>query len=196
MTKAYIFDIDDTLFYRYSLEMLPGVKQFFSTLPNDRLVFLVTNQGGVGMRYWSAQMSNIETDWREPTGNKEVDKYPTEQSVFDRLDAIVAILNRYSDGVQILPFVSFSYVSKKGNWGPFPPLIKVEDPVNWEKRMRKPNPGMLLRAKKLAEQHLQRDVDHQEFIMIGDRDEDRDAAKNAGMPFEWASVFFRPYGRK
>lgn len=49
---------------------------------------------------------------------------------------------------------------------------------------RKPNPGMLLEAKDLA------GVGLDEMLMVGDRPEDEQAAKNAGIAFMWARDFF------
>lgn len=51
-------------------------------------------------------------------------------------------------------------------------------------RRRKPNPGMILDAAKDL------DIDLQTSIMVGDRDSDEQAAKNAGVPFAWADDFF------
>jgi D-glycero-D-manno-heptose 1,7-bisphosphate phosphatase len=46
---------------------------------------------------------------------------------------------------------------------------------------RKPNPGMLLFA-----YYYFANKGADEFLYVGDRTEDRDAAKNAGLPFLWA----------
>lgn len=49
---------------------------------------------------------------------------------------------------------------------------------------RKPNPGMLLEGMK----HV--GVEASETLFVGDRDEDEQAAKNAGVDFVWAKDFF------
>ena len=49
---------------------------------------------------------------------------------------------------------------------------------------RKPEPGMILEAKEIA------GVELSEIVMIGDRTEDEDAAKNAGVAFVLAATFF------
>jgi len=49
---------------------------------------------------------------------------------------------------------------------------------------RKPGPGMLLQAMRHFE------IDRQDTIMIGDREEDKSAAENAGTSFMWAWDFF------
>lgn len=49
---------------------------------------------------------------------------------------------------------------------------------------RKPAPGMILEAMKLA------DVEASETLMVGDRSEDEAAAKAAGVDFVWAKDFF------
>lgn len=48
----------------------------------------------------------------------------------------------------------------------------------------KPNPGMIhAAAKDLG-------IDLKKSIMVGDRDSDKEAARNAGVKFHWAHVFF------
>lgn len=49
---------------------------------------------------------------------------------------------------------------------------------------RKPNPGMLLHLMKNAE------VQPSDTLMVGDRPEDEDAAKQAACDFMWADTFF------
>lgn len=49
---------------------------------------------------------------------------------------------------------------------------------------RKPNPGMLLDAMEDFE------ATPEETLMVGDRKEDEEAAKNAGCDFVWANIFF------
>ena len=51
--------------------------------------------------------------------------------------------------------------------------------------LTKPNPGMLLKAKK------ELNIDLTKSIMVGDRDTDKGAAEKAGVPFQWAKDFFR-----
>lgn len=53
---------------------------------------------------------------------------------------------------------------------------------------RKPNPGMLQEA---AEKHH---LDLTKSLMVGDRESDQEAARLAGVPFQWAHKFF-PEGR-
>lgn len=54
----------------------------------------------------------------------------------------------------------------------------------YEDRRRKPGPGMLLDAMADFE------ADPNETLMVGDRDEDREAASAAGCAFMWAANFF------
>lgn len=53
--------------------------------------------------------------------------------------------------------------------------------------LRKPNAGMLLMAR--ADHHLELS----ECLMVGDRPEDKGAADNAGVSFQWAWEFFGRY---
>ncbi len=54
--KLVIFDVDGTLAEQFTLELLPGVEQFFQLLLQGGCsqapkAAIATNQGGVGMRY-------------------------------------------------------------------------------------------------------------------------------------------------
>lgn len=172
-TKLVIFDVDGTLAETYTLNLLPRVQDFFRLVfqagcPNSPRVAIATNQGGVGMRYW------METG---KFGDPE--KYPTEQSVEQRLRDLVSALG----GNQDLPvYVAYSYRSKEGDWAPVPP--GKEELPRWSQAWRKPGPGMLLQAMQDA------GAEPDETLFVGDSPDDQAAAQAAGCRFEWAGAFF------
>lgn len=69
------------------------------------------------------------------------------------------------------------YVSYTHPQGTIPILAR-------EDQDRKPNPGMLIRA--MRDFAVAPDL----TIMVGDRDEDQEAARRAGVSFRWAKDFF------
>lgn len=168
-----IFDVDGTLVKPHTLELLPGVMDFFNLIcqancPERPKTAIATNQGGAGMRYWM-----------ERNGFGSPEKYPTEESAAGRIRGLVSILGGGSD----LPvYASFRYRSSRGVWSPVPPE-RAGDP-RWSKAWRKPEPGMLLQAMEDA------GVGPEQTLFAGDSDEDRAAAGAAGCAFIEAGEFF------
>jgi HAD superfamily hydrolase (TIGR01662 family) len=171
--RLVIFDVDGTLAEKFTLDLLPGVKQFFDLLfngecPDAPKAAIATNQGGVGMRYWM-----------EKGGFGEPEKYPTREQVNERSEALMKKLG----GDSRLPvYVSFRYMTKEGEWAPIPP--EQEHNPRWEREWRKPLPGMLLEAMQEA------GVEAEQTLFVGDREDDRVAAEAAGCTFRWAKDFF------
>lgn len=64
------------------------------------------------------------------------------------------------------------------------PKAKLEE-YRQDDRRRKPGPGMLEEAMETF------GVSSQDTLMVGDRPEDEQAARNAGVAFMWADVFFQ-----
>lgn len=173
MIKLIIFDVDGTLVQSHRLVFLPHVKDFFYLVLSggcsDRpKLAIATNQGGVGMRYWSEK----QRFWLRGG-------YPSQADVETRLHHLLVTLDA---GTQIPVYVSFRYKDKKEQWSPIPP--GEENNPRWRQDWRKPGPGMLLQAMADA------GVPPEETIYIGDRAEDQAAAKAAGCAFQWAKDFF------
>lgn len=177
MIKLIIFDLDGTLVKTHTPNLLPGVADFFhKALKGDGGVngpaphlAIATNQGGVGFRYW------IE---KEHFGIPLF--YPTQESVEKRLQSVVRALG--GDEHTLPVYVCFAYVNRQGQWSPTPPG-KENDP-RWQPGWRKPQPGMLLQA---IQDH---GVNPDETLYVGDRDEDKGAARAAGCHFSDARAFF------
>jgi len=84
------------------------------------------------------------------------------------------------------------YQSKKsGLWSPSPvDADRINDHPAWLPEWRKPSPGMILEAMKRIH------TTAAETIMIGNANEDYEAAARAGVSFAWADSFFgRAEGR-
>lgn len=172
--KLIIFDVDGTLADRDTNELLPGVYEWFEKHGGDHKLAIATNQGGVGLRHW------METDkFGQP------DKYPSEREA--RVH-IARVLSKLPESIRddIHALACFAYQSRKsGKWSPIPDGRFFD--YEWNEENRKPAPGMLNLAMAQAE------AKPHETIMVGDRDEDRQAAEAAGCHFQDADWFF---GRK
>lgn len=167
--ELYIFDVDGTLADRDTNELLPGVAEWF--VDNERPCAFATNQGGVGLRYWM-ETGNF--------GSPDEMGLPTEDDVWDRLHE----LNRVLGNGDILALASFVYQSKTTlKWSPVPERYDDFLPLTWRKDWRKPCGGMIAYAKEYF--HISQSV-----VMVGDSPEDEQAAKDAGVDFLHADVFF------
>lgn len=167
MYKLIIFDLDGTLTEYKTGHVLPGVYEWFKAHP-DQQCAIASNQGGVGLR----QMM-LEGGY----GNPEA--YPTARSVEMAVERVIEKLGR--DGEMAFE-ISYAYKTKKGAWNT--PPQGEEESRNWSHGWRKPNPGMLLALMERA------GVTPEETLMVGDWEEDVQAAERAGCAFEWAFVFF------
>ena len=175
--KLIIFDVDGTLAEQFSLELLPGVRLFFDLLfrndcPDTPRAAIATNQGGVGMRYWM-----------EKAGFGRPHEFPTDEEINERMKELVA---KIGHGRIIPVYASYRFRTKQGKWAPVPPE-EMGNP-SWEQEWRKPLPGMLIQAMQDAGSAPD------ETLFVGDREDDRSAARAAGCTFEWARDFFaRPW---
>ena len=164
-----IFDLDGTLSEYKTGEILPGVTEWFAALPqDDRPRFaLASNQGGVGLRHWM-----------ESEGFGKPENYPSET---DALTHIAGVLSHLNAGFDI--HVCFAYQSKKtGKFNPTPPGKLASN--EWMSVCRKPEAGMLVLAMENA------NAAPYETLMVGDWDEDREAAEKAKCDFMDAAEFF------
>lgn len=168
--RLIIFDIDGTLADWKAEELLPGVALWFSeTRRQHQHIALVTNQGGVGLRLWM-----------EDGGFGEPETYPTEDAARAHIDAV----NNALPGGPYPAYVCFAYQSKKsGKWAPAPDDAEDDDP-EWRHDHRKPAPGMIFDAIHDA------GTTRAKTLMVGDLQEDYDAAIAAGIEFQWARDFF------
>lgn len=164
------FDLDDTLVTAFTSDLLPGVAytwdNFFMIAFTGKTA-IISNQGGVGLRAW------MEAErWGEPG------KFPTAEEAQDRLNTV-------ADALQMdYALCCFAYYSEKKNkWADPPNGTPLDDP-RWRQDWRKPAGGMIEAAIMLAETTPDR------VLMVGDRDEDKEAAAAAGVEFVHRDVFF------
>lgn len=170
--ELIIFDMDGTLADRDTAELLPGVLDYFQSLGEKRPKFaLATNQGGVGLRYW------MESD-----GFGEPDKYPTGVEVRRHINKVIKSIQSGNKSISFDVQFCYAYITRKGKFGRVPQGLVLLD--EWNPNFRKPNAGMLLRARYNA------GVSNLDMLMVGDRPEDEEAANNAGCDFMWAWEFF------
>lgn len=169
-TKLCILDKDGTLIrpasgetfvqHPQDQELLPGVKEQIAGLKAEGyLIVVASNQGGVA------------------SGYKTLD------------DAIAEM--RYL--TQLLPeidYVLFAHTYETGEYGECIQIDATDGGFQWKfitnvhQRFRKPNPGMLKFAMRLANLPIRGGV-----LMIGDRDEDLKASAAAHIPFIWAETW-------
>lgn len=166
MPELIIFDIDDTLADWRTHELLPGVKEWFDANAASTNLIGAANQGGVGLRYWMEH-----DDFGDPT------RYPRSIDADEHFEIVQRNL-----GHEFKVLRCYAYQSKKGFWSPTP--RGYEDANEWRQDWRKPAPGMLLEAMRLF------DAKPEDTLMVGDSNEDRDAADAAGCGFVWADDFF------
>jgi HAD superfamily hydrolase (TIGR01662 family) len=175
--KLLILDVDGTIAAFESNELWEVPKDFFREIwrmKHKPFIALASNQGGVGLRYWME-----ENDFGEPS------KYPTEDDVRQRMHLISESVRRLSGVDEIAVYMAFMYQAKStGNWSPM-----KANKSEWHKSSRKPAPGMLLRAMN------QYSILGDQTLMVGDWEEDEDAARRAGCHFMYTSDFFYSDGK-
>lgn len=165
--KLYLFDLDGTLAPMDGDKLYADAARWFANHPDTHWM-IVTNQGGIGLRYWM-----------ESGGFGEPAKYPTLESFQTRVRSLFNDEGIYERKV----IMCARYQSKKsGEWSPIPPKIGFLS--IWREDYRKPAPGMLLYAMSCKE------VSPEQTLMIGDSEEDQQAAAAAGCDFAWAWDFF------
>jgi HAD superfamily hydrolase (TIGR01662 family) len=172
-TKLIIFDVDGTLADRDTNVLLPGVLDWFEQHGDEYDIALATNQGGVGLRWWMVK-----------DGFGEPDKFPDQRDAENHVQAVINQLpERFRESLDLHAYICFAYQSKKsGKWSPVPE--GHEDDWQWSPEYRKPARGMLVRA---MGEFL---VYPQETVMVGDSEEDEQAAQAAHCTFQNADEFF------
>lgn len=158
--KLILFDIDETIADRDSVEIYPSVKRFIESLDPSVNVAFITNQGGPACRRAGWEFS---------------DTFPTMIAVQYRLDNLMKIVYDLL-GRRPSLYVAWIYQDKAGRVYDLSGLVAKED---IKKRLfwRKPGPGMILQA------CLDSSTNPANTLMIGDRPEDRGAAEAAGVAF-------------
>jgi HAD superfamily hydrolase (TIGR01662 family) len=170
----YIFDLDNTLVRAWTTELLPGVEEWFRSIPSGEMprIGIASNQGGVGLRHW------IKVAKLKPSSKT---RYPTVEEVEENIRQVaVHIIDKWAPIIQVR--VCYAYQSKKGHWSPTPE--GEEDNLCWHPGWRKPSPGMLLDIMATT------DVSPSKTLMVGDQETDKQAAEAAGCDFAWAHEFF------
>lgn len=174
-----LFDLDGTLTEKWGDRFLPGVLDRLAALEDEFTI--VTNQGGIGYRYYLTQMGR----------KRQAQRYPTLGDVLERLSRITRQIHEATGREGIRVYVSTHH----GNWmlprpiyGKRPkdilrqPIAHGEAAICGHMEWRKPRPGMLIQAMRdryASWWRRRRD----QVVMVGDRLEDRVAAHNAKVRF-------------
>lgn len=181
----YILDVDNTITDLNGHTLYPHFVNWLKTIGERDQIYLATNQGGVGLRYWMGvhQFGDYT-------------QYPTQEQVVSR---ITGIANEVSAIIQrpVMPFISFAYQSKKGMWNPLPGRAyfqaqptQINYRGEWCQNWRKPNPSMM---QSICSECVQRfnARDWSKYLVIGDMESDKMAAESANLPFCYVNEFFK-----
>ena len=163
--ELIIFDADGTLIDRDSGTILPGVLDFFQNKRQEKAYAIVTNQGGPACHDAGWESSHI---------------YPNLEFVERRYSWL-------AERLATSLYICWAYFDRSGRLMlPNKYAVMPEDarPKSCLRDWRKPSPGMLIQV--MWDAHME----PCETLMVGDRDEDEEAAYRAGCAFAWASVFF------
>ena len=174
MTKILFLDLDGTVrrpksgatFINdpYDQELIPGVQEALSRYKDWKIIG-ITNQGGVGAGFKSL-----------------------EDCIIEQRETLRTSL--YIECVYLCPDSNGRDCYFVDNHGR---VVSVTD--KWAKyaylsgTYRKPNPGMvgLAIARLSAGYNYPEKIDRESCLFVGDHPEDEQCAKNAGIPFMWAS---------
>jgi HAD superfamily hydrolase (TIGR01662 family) len=183
--RLIIFDLDGTLVEdRDSIRLLPGRARKLAELAESGVQLAVaTNQGGVGLRYWLESDPDFR-EWARSRG-MVAEKYPSADELMQRFARIQEQIARGASpqvAQNIRWYACFAYQLRDGRWTPAPP--DTDRPEWWDPANRKPNPGMLLQAMETT------GAQPATTLMVGDRQDDRRAARQARCSFMWAEQFF------
>lgn len=183
-TKLLLCDLDGTLALKWEPVLLPGRITVLKEL--NLPVAIVTNQGGVHAGY----------AWKVRGRSERAARYPTVPDLMKRMTAIT----------RQLPMVRAAYLALYVGHDDYPLPEDAADILqtlptgaifhaSWERSWRKPDVDMLLQA------CSDFGIEPAEGLMVGDREDDRDAAGALGMPFlqvdetAWTPGFFKVEGQ-
>lgn len=164
--RLIVFDLDGTLAPFNSDQLFPDAAAWLDANGWMQPI-IATNQGGIGLHYWME---------KEGFGNPA--DYPSLPDFEARLDRLFPLPEQKPTILMCARYQS----KKSGAWCPVP--AELSHFAMWREDWRKPAPGMLLHAMTIA------GWGPAETLMVGDGEEDRQAAANAGCSFEWAWEFF------
>ena len=163
--QLLLCDLDGTLAVTWKPDLLPGRQEELARL--DRPVAIVTNQGGVHVR-WA---------WERRGEPERVQNYPTVEEIQERIVAVSGAVPQVRRAYVAL------YVGHTGYGTPDGDDIVATLPngvhfhASWNPEWRKPNAAMLQQALHDF------GVPAGEALMLGDSDDDKNAAASLGVPF-------------
>ena len=163
--RLLLCDLDSTLAVKWKPELLPGRAGALARAGWP--IAIVTNQGGVHAGY----------HWRQEEPERGA-RYPTVASLRERLDAVTAALPQVR-AVYLAFYVGHDEYALPASRDDVRVELDTGIPFlgSWSPGWRKPNGGMLCQAC--------RDfgIDPRDACMLGDAEDDRNAAVTLGVPF-------------
>lgn len=159
--KLIIFDVDGTVAERGSTAPYLHAKETIERVKQFASVAFATNQGGPALK---------DADWFGP------------KNEMPDLETVQVNYQRIADELGGRLYMALAYKTTRGDWI-YPKALAPDDPrLNHD--WRKPGPGMLLQA--MADYG----VTKEDTIFVGDREEDANAARAAGVCFCFENDFF------
>lgn len=169
---GYIFDVDGTICDRDSTTLYPHFVSWLQSANKHWRVAFASNQGGVGCRLM--------------LGDETADKIglPTKTQVDERMATIKTAVEDIL-GREVIFNYCYAYQDKIGVWAPTP--LGSEKDMRWSRIWRKPSSGMV---HNITHQWLTLQMNGR-ILMIGDREEDRLAAKSGVVSYMHPDGFFK-----
>ncbi len=172
-----LLGVDNGLVFPFTDELTPPAGQFLAWLkeqPDQPRLALITNQGGVGLRYWMKSEG-----WGEPG------KFPTGRMADQRIDAILdRVRNLIGQSSGPICYRCYAYTTAAGQLAPLPPQVDPEEEPEWSRDWRMPNTGMLRRAMEDGGQQAG------QALFVGNNEEERIACHVLGIRYVIAEEFF------
>lgn len=174
---TFIFDLDDTLVLRDTTILLPGRIEALKTISNDKnRIYIATNHSGPTWR--RILLEDTEDSYK---------KYPTLGTMVHKFEYITSLLP--IEGVYAAMIPGDRIIAERVRSGLLNPdlitnLYPAKIFMSFQLGWRKPDGGML---KFICSSN---ELKKSECLFVGDLPSDEQAAKNAGIDFQYANEFF------
>ena len=172
----FIFDLDDTLVRRDTVIPLQKRIETLELIANNKsMIYLATNMSCIGWRKYYEKL--VSSDYK---------RYPSFDFSIIRLRYLSRLFDIDGCAAALIPGVE-KVAQELRNWVLDPDEINsFNNEIHFSYRMdwRKPKGGMLEFL--ISKYHLKKS----ECLFVGDLPTDEQAAKNAGIAFQYAHEFF------
>lgn len=176
--RALLIGVDNVIVQEFQSQLHELAIDFLTWVkaqPDKPAIVLISNQGGVGLRYW------METEqWGEPG------KFPSEDQAKRRLTEIQRQVTALTGETPLVVKCYAYYSARSEKWAPVPDDVHPINKMFWEPTWRMPNSGMI----KYAIQKLE--LKREEVAFIGLNKEEFMAAMAADIRFIECTDIFVP----